>query len=77
MSLISELANHFEKNEWVWRLKQNKVRVPDEWDLEQALDEAARMLYDEPVGAQLEVGRLIIRKTHSGHDVYGFFGTYE
>jgi hypothetical protein len=35
------------------------------------------MLYNEPVGTQLEVGRLIIKKLHHGHDVYIYVGPYE
>jgi hypothetical protein len=77
MSLESELADIFEKNDWHWRIKGHPEGVvPGEEDIEQALDEAARLLYNEDVGAQLEVGRLIIKKKHHGFDVYCFVGPY-
>ena len=72
-----EIARVFRKNGWEWKLKDKGSIVPDEDDVAAALDEAARMLYDEPVGTQLEVGRLIIMKRHRGHDVYIFVGEYE
>ena len=76
MTLEDELADVFAKNQWTWNLKQGDPIVPDADDIADALDEAARMLYDEPVGAQLEVGRLIIQKKHLGHDVFVYVGDY-
>lgn len=72
-----QLAEIFAKNEWTWNLKDGGTRIPDAHDFELALDEAARVLYNHPVGAQLEVGRLIIQKRHKGHDVYCYVGPYE
>jgi hypothetical protein len=77
LSLESDLAKTFYDNGWTWKLKGERHVVPDEYDIEAALDEAARMLYNEPVGTQLEVGRLIIKKQTRGHDVYVFVGPYE
>jgi len=77
MNLEEELARIFRKNGWTWNLKENNPIVPGEEDIAQALDEAARILYDESVGAQLQVGRLIIIKKHLGHDVYIYAGDYE
>jgi hypothetical protein len=77
MSLEDELHAVFAKNEWTWNLKGNRKVIPTAQDIEAALDEAARLLYNEPVGTQLEVGRLIIRKQPRGHDVYIFVGPYE
>lgn len=74
--LEQELARHFERNEFTWKLKGDYIIVPDESDILDALDKAAQMLYDSPVGTLLEVGRLIIIKTHTGHDVYALFGSY-
>lgn len=71
-----EIARIFRKNGWTWNLKGKSSVVPDEDDITAALDEAARLLYDEPVGTQLEVGRLVIQKKHHGHDVYLFVGEY-
>jgi len=76
MSLESELADTFKSHGWTWKVGPLHV-VPDEDDLLAVLDEAAKALYNEPVGAQLEVGRLIIKKKHRGHDVYVFAGPYE
>ena len=76
MSLETDIAQHFESKGWTWKLKDGTVTPTDE-DVERALDEAARLLYNENVGAQLEVGRLIIVKKHRGHDVYVMAGTYE
>lgn len=72
-----ELAEIFAKKGWVWHLKGDRKTVPTVDEIEAALDEAARLLYNEPVGTQLEVGRLIIKKKPRGHDVYIFVGPYE
>jgi hypothetical protein len=61
----------------MWRLKGGRHVVPTEEDLEAALDEAARVLYDEAYGASVTVGRLIIVKQPTNHDVYVYVGTYE
>lgn len=73
--LESTIAEWFKKNHWTWNLKGGQ-RVPSETDVEDALDEAARILYNETDGAQLEVGRLIIKKKPTGHDVYVYVGEY-
>lgn len=75
--MIKELAETFRRNGWTWNLKGGRTVIPDEDDIEQALDEAARLLYNESVGTQLEVGRMIIKKKHDGHDVYLYVGPYE
>lgn len=78
MTLESDLAEVFEKNGWKWNVKGSPEGIiPDEEDIEAALDEAARILYNEQVGAQLSVGRLIIQKRHTGFDVYVFAGAYQ
>ena len=77
MTLEDELAKTFSEKGWTWHLKGDRVVVPSADDIEAALDEAARLLYNEEVGAQLEVGRLIIKKLHRGHDVYVYVGQYD
>lgn len=77
LRLEDELAAWFLKNGWTWHLKGGRNVVPSPDEIEAALDEAARLLYNEPVGTQLEVGRLIIKKQPRGHDVYVFVGPYE
>jgi len=76
MSLESELAKRFKENGWTWNFNQGPV-VPTEEDIQAVLDEAAVRLYNEPVGAQLEIGRLVIKKKTIGHDVYVYVGPYE
>lgn len=75
--LESYIVSVFAREGWTWSLKGGVTKVPDELDVEHALDEAARVLYNEPVGTQLEVGRLIIKKLPRGHDVYIYAGPYE
>lgn len=75
--MIEELARIFRKNGWTWSLKDRGHIVPGEEELQAALDEAARILYPEPVGTQLDMGGLIIVKRNLGHDVYVFAGPYE
>ena len=75
--VAEEIARIFRREGWTWSLKDKGSIVPDEDDVEAALDESARMLYDEPVGTQLEVGRLIVVKKHRGHDVYIFVGEFD
>jgi hypothetical protein len=72
-----EISRLFRKNGWTWSVKDKGSIVPDEDDVLATLDEAAKLLHDEPVGAQVEVGRLIIQKKHLGHDVFMFVGEYE
>jgi hypothetical protein len=73
--LEQTISKWFAKNKWTWNLKTG-AKIPSEEDVEQALDEAARVLYNEHDGTQLEVGRLIIKKKPNGHDVYMYVGEY-
>lgn len=77
MRLEDQLAEVFERHGWTWNLKDTGPIVPTADDIELALDEAARLLYNETEGTQLEVGRLIIKKLSRGHDVYVYAGPYE
>lgn len=77
MALENDIAEIFAKNGWTWNLKGGRTLVPEADDIEQALDEAARILYNEAEGTQLEVGRLIITRLHNGFDVYVYAGKYE
>lgn len=71
------IAKWFKDNDFHWSLKDKGYIIPDEADVEAALDEAARVLYNEPVGSYLAVGRLIIEKLPDGHAVYMYVGNYE
>lgn len=75
--LEEQLAEWFKEQGWTWNLADGNTVIPDAEDFELALDEAARVLYNEPVGTQLTVGRMIIQKLHKGHDVYVYVGPYE
>ena len=77
MSLESEIANTFVEKGWKWKMKGGRYETPSEQDVLAALDEAARLLYNEQVDTQIVMGRLIIRKKEIGHDVYLFAGPYE
>lgn len=78
MSLESDLADTFKRHGWVWKIKGHPDGIiPTEDDIEAALDEAARLLYNETVGTQLEIGRLIIKRKHDGFDVYIYAGPYQ
>ena len=78
MTLESDLAKIFKENGWTWKVKgrPNGI-IPDEDDIEAALDEAARILHNQSAGAQLHIGRLIVVKQANNHDVYVFTGTYQ
>lgn len=73
-SLISEI---FQRIEHYWNIKGGKRVIPDDNDVERALDEAAKVLYNENIGERLEVGGLIIEKRPVGHDVYCYLGNYQ
>lgn len=77
MSLESDIVETFVKNDWKWKMKGGRHETPSEDDVLAALDEAARLLYSEPVDTQIVMGRLIIRKKEIGHDVYLFAGPYQ
>jgi hypothetical protein len=77
MSLEQDIAEIFAKHQWTWNLKGGRTTVPEIDDIEAALDEAARLLYNEEPGTELEVGRLIIKRLHNGFDVYVYAGKYE
>ena len=70
-SKIAELLNK------EWSLKDRGLVKPDADDVLAALDEAARVLYDEPVGTRLEVGGLIIEKRPTTHEIYVYIGDYD
>lgn len=74
--LESKIADWFAENGWTWNLKGGRTVVPTDSDVERALDEAVKQLYNEPVGTQLQVGRLIIEKKNQGYDVYMYVGEY-
>lgn len=77
MGLEKTIADWFELNNFMWSVKDKGYVVPSESDVEAALDEAARILYNEEVDTQLAVGRLHIVRTENGHDVFVYIGSYQ
>ena len=77
--MTETLINYvFTKRNHRWNLKGERVGIiPTETEITEALDEAARVLYDEPVGSRLEVGGLVIVKRPRTHDVYVYVGDYQ
>ena len=76
--MIERLIHYvFTQRDHRWHLKGGKEIVPSENDVEEALDEAARILYTRDIGDQLNVGGLIIEKRPIGHDVYVYVGNYQ
>ena len=76
MNLITDLVNHiFVETGRRWKIG-GAMLTPTEKDIEQALDAAAKMLYDEEVGSSLSVGGLIIEKTDNGFDAYVHVGEF-
>lgn len=74
--MIADLINHiFTETGHRWRVG-GSLRIPDEDNIRLALDEAARLLYTEKVGATLTVGGLIVEKRDKGYDVYVRVGNY-
>lgn len=59
---------------YTWRI-DGVLRLPTQKDLDQVLDRAKQILYDEPIPSQIEIGRLIIRQTRPGKfEHYLFMG---
>lgn len=75
MTIAEEIQQTFEKNMWEWNFSTG-YRIPTVEEIEAVLDKAAVTLHEQPTGTQLEVGRLIIRKLHRGHEVYIYSGKY-
>jgi hypothetical protein len=66
---LSTTLGHF------YRLSTGRSVIPSAIEFEKILDEARRVLYDEPVGSTLRIGRLIIERLDNDLDVYIHVGT--
>lgn len=74
--LALKLHEMFIQLGYQWKIG-GKMETPTPKDLEQTLDRAKVVLYDEPVPSQIEFGRLIIRRhTDNKFDVYLHLGDY-
>lgn len=56
-----------------WKIN-GELEHPTEADIKLTVERAVDMLDKEPVGASLEVGRLLVRKSPSNYDVYIMIG---
>jgi hypothetical protein len=74
--VIEKLVQNAEDLYQTVKLDSGRVIVPTEDDFTKILDEAARVLYDEPIGSTLRIARLIIEKQDGYLDVYQHIGTY-
>lgn len=75
-AMINILTEYFKETEYTWKINGQDV-TPSQEDVKTVLGRAVEILKDEPVGTQLEVGRLIIIKTHDDYDIYVFAGVYK
>lgn len=74
MKIEDELESFFMVHDYRWQI-DGTLRFPTAEDIRQTIDRAEEELYDEKVGTQLEVGRLIIKKVQNHHhDVYVMIG---
>lgn len=69
MNVEDELESFFMLHDYRWRI-DGTLRFPTADDIRMTIDRAIEELYDERVGTQLEVGRLIIKKTPKHFDIY-------
>jgi hypothetical protein len=73
--LIEDLVSQFEAKDFRYRINDELV-VPTKDDLSRILADMKSLLGPEPDGAQISVGRLIMKKADGHHDVYLFIGEY-
>lgn len=73
--LIEDLEAQFVAKDFKYRINE-ELTVPTKDDLSKVLEDMKRLLEPEPDGAQISVGRLIMKKADGHHDVYLFIGEY-
>lgn len=69
MSELIDLQNLFIKRGYTWTFKDGK-RVPTQEELNMVILNAIDALKESDDNTQLEVGRLIVKKSGSFYDVY-------
>lgn len=73
--LADEISGLFLLNGYTW-VFSGEHKIPSAEDIQQALDRAVEVLYDEEPETQLEVGRMIVKKrSNTLHDVFILAGT--
>lgn len=70
------LSTWFAEHGWTWKVGGKDI-APSSSDMSKTIDTAIKLLYTEPVGTQLSVGRLIVRKETSTHDIYVLVGSID
>ena len=59
-----------------WKRYDDTLAYPTIDDMEEMLEVIATRMADEPIGSQLEIGGLIVRKETTGYDVYAYVGPF-
>jgi hypothetical protein len=67
---IDKVANFYSEEGYRWKFKDGSFRVPTEGEIDEVITMAMDALADEPDNAQIEVGRLIIKRRGSWFDVF-------
>lgn len=75
VDLLEDLEKQFKDRDFKYRVNGELV-VPDKDDLTKILAELLRLIKDEPDGAQVSLGRLIMKKQDGHNDVFLFLGEY-
>lgn len=73
--LSKQIADHLKTQGYTWKIA-GRDQHPTDSDLEKVLDKAAGVLYDGSIGDRIDVGHLIIERTHGGYRVYVEIGEY-
>jgi hypothetical protein len=73
MEIESEIESLFLVHDYRWKI-DGVLRYPTSEEIRQTIDRAVEELYHEQDGTQLEVGRLIIKKSQGHYDVYAMIG---
>lgn len=66
---MSNLADLFKQLGHTWNFSDG-TRIPNQDEIDKTIAAAKGMLAAEPDGAQVEVGRLIVKKAGTNLDVY-------
>lgn len=68
---IQKVANFFNEEGYRWKFKDGSYRVPTEDEIDLTVMLAMDALDNEPDNAQVEVGRLIVKRRKQGqYDVF-------
>ena len=71
--MIEQILSVFEKNGYTWKFSDG-VRAPNEEDLTKTLETMKDALAEAEENTQVELGRLIVKKSEGHYDVYVYVG---